>query len=866
MGIINGFVLLIEGCPVGFATPGVNTSILPSGSADWSNGFTSGSIIQHTLHPDIGNWKETISPLDGQLDIGSLNFKIHDRQVSYNGATRNIATYLLTRDNQEFTLVTSTVSKTATSITLQAPYDSFAGTNFVVWIDQEAILCSSISSGVLSVSQRGYYGTVAKEHAIDSSNIYYPVCFSEFPGAIKRKVKLWAQNNDGTHTVIWRGYTNRAPRLSGNGAIIELQCDHIWNLQKQETFSIPSTRIRAAGIDPRYVSVNSSLLNSLELRGTGTLIPDTQGVMYILDMQHAVYNASQNMINYMRYRRSPSIPTEKLGHMVQKLNGNIIWTFKSQDTQQSKLKVGNETATSQQGAVQDGLTVYTCEVADYPVLQRLGGSFVDCLMVESIAGVPAITAPSGSSATCFSADCWYAAFEENKKDLLFFPTSMAQTAPVSRLLGTAEVRNLGTGTRAEDNERLFLTSRTEFSLSKMLYSDHWIDLFRHGIIYQYLDFREWTFDTISRTKDALGITLSRGRAILNGTKTIEELLEGYLKFYGAAVTTGTDGKLTFAAIRKPSASDNSVATLSSVNYVNHPQWTIGEDALCNTVEVSSNGLAGGKLIINDQESKGLYGQGNIVEIDLSLIYHEADFALNQPALVNHVRNRFLTIFSKPYAVATVSTNISYINTIFPGSIITISDWLIPNGSGTRGTSSRKCFVVSRNIDLNKSRIDFEVIMFQQDEDNGYSPCLRVQSISGATLTIANSYISTGNTGAITDYAGSNTSGYRNTANDRGIGFFTIGDKVELILRDSTDFKTESFTISSIGATTITLNASPSSSPVDWANEALSGKVDVRFSPFNTSGLTSTQKSYAYIGSATTGKIASTSTKNKRFKL
>lgn len=862
---ISAFVLLIDGCPVGFASPGFNLSSIPTGSADWNSGISSGSIIQHSLVSNIGNWTERVSPLDGLLEIGSLSFKIHDREVTYNGATRNIATYLLTREDQESTQISSTVSKTSTSISLQAPFDSFTGTNFVVWIDKEAILCSSISSGNITVSQRGYYGTVAKEHAVNTANIYYPSCFQEYPGVIKQRVKLFAQKDDGSCFVLWRGYVNRAPRLANNGAMIELQCDHIWNLQKQESFSLPSVKVRAAGVDPRYISLNSSLISGRDIRGSGTAIADTRGIMWSLNMYYGVQSASRNFINFLRYTRDPVIDIARLGHMVQEIDGNIIWTFKSADTQESRITIAGESASSQAGAVQDGLTSYTCTIPNFPVLQRVGADFVDCLMVESLDGVPAVTAASGSSATCFSRDCWYSEFEEQDKSVVFYPTSQTQTNPIARILGTAEIRNLTPGGPSTDNERFFITSRATFNLSKMLFSDHWTEMFRHGIIYQYLDSRDWGFDSLPRTKDALGHTLSRGGMILNGTKTIEELLRSYLKFYGAAVTTTTDGKLSFAAIKKPSAADTSVVTLSSADYVDKPKWELGEDALCNTIEVLSKGLAGEKTVINDQESKGLYGPGSIVEVDLSGIYHEADFIINTPALVSHLSNRFFGIFSKPYGVATLYVTMEHVETIFPGSIVTISDWLIPNGEGTRGTSSKKGFVISRNVDLSKGVLEIEVILFKQDEDNGYSPCVRVQSIAGAVLTIDQSYISTGNTGAISDYAGSNTAGYRHTANDRGIGFFNVGDKVELILRDSTDFSTESFTISAVDSTTITLNATPTSSPVNWSTEASSGKVDLRFSPFSTSGLTNTQKSYAYIGSVTTGKIAST-TKNKRFKV
>lgn len=857
-------MLLVEGCPYGFASSGVDLSFLPSGSSDWHNGLTSGSIVIGSLDPNLGNWSERIDPVEGTFEASSMTFRIHDREVTIVGATRNLGTYLFTRDNQPWSQIAASVSKAATSIQLQAPYDMFTGTNFIAWIEQEAILCSSIASDTITVASRSYLGTQAKAHNVDAGNLYYPTCYSEFPGVTKRGVKLWAQDDSGTWSVLWRGISNRAPRLSNNGAQLEIQAEHIWTTHRQEKFSTIPYKVRTAGIDPYWFGIGSNLVGGAVVRTNGSIAQSPTVPRYVNNIHVAHDLAYQRIRSYLV--ASASYQYSELWSMVQEFPDQLTWTFRAKNQPNCSVVIGPDTYTSQESESVNGL--YGC-VTSFPnikTLQRFSSAeSQQWLMVESLEGIPAITVPSGSDVTSYSRDCWVAEFEGEEKKVFFYPSASYSDNPITRMVGIAIVRPVNTGLPTPNVDYVFTLEPKEFTFQKTFYSDHWIDLFRYGLLDSYGDTRPWDFSTMDRVKNALGRGLSRGEVFLNGSKSLSELVEAYCKFYGAAVTTTTDGKLTFCAIRKPSASDSSVATLSNSSYTDKPNWSLAEDALCNTVVVKSEGFSNGELVFNNQESKGCYGQGRVIEVDLSTIHHESDFVINQTALVIHLNNRFFDLYAKPYTVATVKTTTSYLNTIFPGSIITVTDWLIPNGEGTRGVSSRKALVFSRKIDLSRATMEFELMLFPLDQDNGYSPCLRVESISGAVLTIGSSYISTGQTGAVTDYAGSNTAGYRYTANDRGIGFFSAGDKVELILRDSTSFSTESFTISSIGATTITLNATPSSSPVDWANEALSGKVDIRFSPFDTSGLTDTQKSYAYIGSATAGKIAGTTTKNKRFK-
>jgi hypothetical protein len=99
---------------------------------------------------------------------------------------------------------------------------------------------------------------------------------------------------------------------------------------------------------------------------------------------------------------------------------------------------------------------------------------------------------------------------------------------------------------------------------------------------------------------------------------------------------------------------------------------------------------------------------------------------------------------------------------------------------------------------------------------------------------------------------------------RGIASFAAGDKIKLLLRDSTTYSYWSGTILSTnpGASTITLTANP---PAPWPTDASTGVVDITYDDWGTP-ITATQESYAYGGggNAAEGEIASSGDASRRW--
>ena len=192
----EGYILTIQGCPVGFASAGTDMSNLPTGNADWPTGLTAGNVVYAGLDASfLGSWTEEIDPLESTFNGGNLTFRLNDKVVSYAGADRNIATYLFTRTDQDETQLTATLSATATTgdtFTVDVPHD-ITGTNFVVWIEGEAIYCSSVSTNTVTIQTRGYYGTKITAHTVDTTMNYYPTVWVDYPGTVKQDLKLWRQ-------------------------------------------------------------------------------------------------------------------------------------------------------------------------------------------------------------------------------------------------------------------------------------------------------------------------------------------------------------------------------------------------------------------------------------------------------------------------------------------------------------------------------------------------------------------------------------------------------------------------------------------------------------------------------------------------
>lgn len=243
--MIAGFWLQIDGFPRLLGTkdlPGlVPSTFEPSDDASTGTGAMSGRLDWPS------GFDERIEPVTGAMRASGMTFRVVDDPED------PVFDQYLSRNPRRIVrgTVASSITATDTEIPLNATVpSSITGLSYpaVVWIDEEAILVDSYAADTLSNCTRGYLGTRAAPHVVDSELGAYPEVWPTFPWSTGRRVILWAVESSDFETAValWRGYL-RAPRLDPtNGAAYLLECEALstWELQRPLGGSVHSTRLR----------------------------------------------------------------------------------------------------------------------------------------------------------------------------------------------------------------------------------------------------------------------------------------------------------------------------------------------------------------------------------------------------------------------------------------------------------------------------------------------------------------------------------------------------------------------------------------------------------------------------------------------
>ena len=887
----ESYILTIQGCPFAFASAGVDLGQLPTGSSDWPVGVSSSYVIKAGLDPDsFGSWNESLDLLEATFQGGGLNFRLNDKVVSYVGADRNLATYLFTRNDQEETQLSATLSASVGvggTFTVEAPH-SLTGTNFVAWVEGEAILCASVSTNTVTVAARGFYGTKVLDHKLDRTSNYKPTVWVEYPGVVKHDVKLWRVDSSNVGSVIWRGTCQRAPRLSSGGSQIELQCEHIWTKLSQTRYMIPDLTTKFHGVDGDGVKVRfaangvpSTFYNRLSAPRTPILNRWSKNV----SVRDSVKYVCQDMLHQNPYAWLNSTTEDGddglLVTSVYSAPNMDVLGFHGPVPMSPLVESSETDPNSIAGFYKIKLKIRNRDV--YQTFENGGASQMLVAQPWSTTeDVPEFTS-SGSLTTCLTRPVLFSELKEDqdvfpfRNDALmyYYPTSY-EIGAASQDLGLVFVsgsalfypKDLSDDFDGSNQDLQGVAEPEQIKFKYSLTSRHWLDVFRYGIVERYEDVNNWDFSKLLVEKLTVQTAPYKTELVLDGTETYQDLFSTFGKLFGCMLTTTSGSALTFKKVEQPSLSSRPVAVFTTQQLVEAPNWELNPESLVTTVIFKSEGFSGEdkQLVFNDKGAISRYGQGETVEIDLSKLGHSERWIVrNKEQLGIIAYSRFFQMFGKPFDRVTFKVDIRYLNAVFPGQVVTLSDWIIPSGTGTRGLSSKKVLVVERTVDLKEATVEFVCLSFTDNNTRGWSPCVKLSAVSivGKLLTVTGSYLAA-STGQVTDYAGSTLTPYAGTANDAGISFFTTGDRAELILRDSTTYSTFPVTISSVGASTISINETITTGSVDWPAQAVSGNVDLRFNAYNTSGMQTTQLEYGFVGNQATGQIQ-TLVKNQRFR-
>lgn len=890
------YALTIDGLPY-YATTGTLPVILWNELNDEDEPL--GATALTALEMPKGSWEERMRLVEGDLEVKGMTFELHDVTPTTGIAEgQPWLTWLASRQPIEIdsAVLASEMTAAATTFVLTSTSAGAISGSIpcVLWVDDEAINCSSYNAGTYTVtvagaSGRGYYGTRARAHAYDAETSVVPEAWVAPPWINRRRVLLWRiEASTGTATVVWRGYANR-PRLAPNGASWQLQCEPAWTVDRARPLGSPATSMRVRGYHPSAVQFGVQVSNLWPCRSGASNLYEAA----LLD--DSIFPTLDQLLSWVGPRITANLAVGA---------GNMETTAGQVDLQRMgagrRVRMRVRTANAKDDSMVAFIEVFgeqtrgtnnktepqysECE-ADMPsaaiylpviytsaTLPRIPLTSVAGLATTTATATPYTDGPHSATAhTALHGDAG-----DDVRLVLLPATATSNDGTIGGPAITARYRfiDLNSGrpiTPAFGVPRVPITSAVVLTLGSVVNTTHWA-LGLNAIINDTdhvkagLDARNFDTTTLSATARITESDLSARRWLLSGEVTFGDVAVPTLGAEGCCPAIRADGKVGFVALRNPTPNETVTATFTNANFVagTRALWEDGPSGIVNTamVEIGKN-----KVTVNDTRSIARYGQGRVASYKLLGLDYSGDVT-DARLVANRVLSRIVQVLGEPVAVVKWTTPMGaadggtgFLDAAYCGDIVAVTDATTPNGEGGRGSTLRRCQVIARTIDLARGTIQWEALALPVAY--GYAPAVRVASISGAVVTADYQYVLEGG-GSATDYAGTTTG----SGGNRGVTKFVAGDKVKLLLRNSTTHTAESFTVLSVNgaAGTITFTASVPTVPTDWPALAGSGWVDVIYDDYDVSGVQTAQKQYAACGngSGVWGNLGGSGDKSRRW--
>lgn len=890
------FALSVDGYPDLFLTAGAPTSGITSSDVSWSTVWTYRTgFLAYPKSPVSARMRVQ----DGVVDVDQHTFTLHDKLDS---SGNNLITYLATRTPSTLssTVTTTNIIATSTSFTVAASGTLNAGSGGVAWIDNEAIKYDAPAGLVYPISAggRGYYGSLPRNHVAYGGQ--YPEVWATMPFFARRRCLLWVIV-DGVASVRWRGYITEGVK-SGNGkdiAAYTITAQSTWDRVRDLAMGISDASCRVRGIANNvfYANIASAQLTTLSRFYVSSMFTAVPAVV-IYGSQYEACDSVGRELN----RQLGSITTSATDYVHPKITwgggkakftcdfaGNqitdaIIWICANGETV-SQHAVGSSIA---HAAVEIELPSVQCRVT-------IENGFSNSVPVTDVSDLPATwtgvstfdrsTGSDGSYCAPVMRGQW-----TDDADIVIIPTTKTNNPPsldgsyvrikphiISGQTTTQAGVVYGNAEYATGGATV-LDSPISLTLAYWVMATHWLYALRYPILndttYDHqvpssdpsdflqtgADYRDWDF---SNKEDVFRHTMGAPNArelFLDGKVTIGAFVSDTCVYNGCCPALGSDGRLRIVPIRPPVPTDTIAATITSASYVGIPEWIPMPEMLANSARIEA---ADTSLIVNDQRSQNRYGKGRELTVKLFGVDYLASLGSVQN-IARSVLQRCLDLWSDPCGMARLKLIGSLASSIKLGDYVQLSsDWFLPNGRGARGiVSSTTPANATQGIGLVIERsqptgtddpFTVGLLMFGVTGFFGYAPAARVASISGAVVTLSKTYMASATTAK--NYAGVDA-----TTGDGGASKFVAGDKVKLVLRNSTTTTIESLTVLSVNTATpsVTMTASVPTGTTNWPSIIAGGAiVDLIYNDYATSGLQSAQKLYAFLGDETTRVIAGT---------
>ena len=836
----RAYCLTIAGCPWAFTdTPGLPS--LTSSSPLWP---APAEVAAGFLVRPAVRWAERAKPLDGELDVDSLRFQLHDALATVDGASRNLLAWLATRDAANVTSTPLAASMTAAATTFTVGDASRLTIPGVAWIEGEAINCASAAGNTVTVatSGRGYYGTRAKAHAIDGAQALYPEVFAQFPWVTRRKVCLWAVTSTGVCTLLWVGYATRAPALADDGARYDVACDHLWTVQRGNPVGGALGSTRAVGYGTTASSSAGALLTTpFSMTISGAVYRDSVRSTgpfrdwNSLARSHETAFAAQTTTRGARINLAITRTGSEARMDADVLTATVpIFTI----APILGAKVYPSTTSTERSSRQSVSVALT----DVPsVLYLALWNSNTTLLVSGLATLHAswsITTTTDGPYTTTETPALRCQHSERYQLVLTDVTATDSGSLGPRVAGLVNLlpRKPGVEMTADDVIPVLRDPPPIASIYRVR-TDHWVYALRASVVKLCEDAftDDWDWSAIDAVAEAsAGLRVARDW-LFDGRRTLGDVVTECSLLHGCSPVLRS-GRLALHAWGWPDAQASTALTITRADIIGAPTWSRWQEGLANRVSFKSPDL---QINGTQAQSRARYGPGREVRVELAGLDDQASPIGDPQDFARGVMGR-LEMWGEPLALLRFRLSAEHASTLELGRELTASEWMLPDGAGSRGLSSKRAVVVARDVDLGAAVLTVDAIVFGHTS-HPYAPCARVN----AQLT----------TSKVSVRAPGYVNGSSSYSGGEDVEDFVAGMKCDLISREATPVIDAGVTVTVVsnGARSIEF-ASPMSAGIR-ARIAAGAIVDVRFATYSV--VIAAQEDWMFVGDDTTRVIDST---------
>lgn len=850
----RGFALLVAGVPYVFTTGPMTLRARSALSGDeaaarpwWFYDPDTMAVASGFLEVPAA-FSEGAKPLDGDLDTDATTFRLHDATVG----GRSLLTWLATRTVDDTTSSPLAASITATATSVHVGSGAVFSTDTYAWIERECVRVTAIVGDVLTVD-RHQLGTRAVAHSIVEAAGVFPMVFRDVPWITRRKVTFWGIRPDGTPDALWSGFATRAPRLNSDGAKFDLPCDPLWTVLRENPVGASAASVELVGYGRTGRSGLTSAADSL-LRATFQYL-DGGGTLHTLAAvaQGAFRDWASLARAFGDAVEAQGAAASQIIRVTARRNGTnatFQYAFPAAGWASRQVFLGRSVTGTALGSSATAAVIDVDQVPRVGYIVAQGTTTTWCL--SSLEGLPASWATEVDRSTDPFATSRVVGLRVAASKDLYIGLQGISTDLSSgpRVTGLARFYPRSFGYEAPD--LVTVTDPPALQVYREVSTQHWIWGLRYGVADLLPDSDgEGDFDwseIAAVTNLTAGLPVARNW-LFDGRRTFGSVALECCQLFGCSPVIRA-GRVAFIPWRWPDAGETPAATYTARDITGSPTWATWDEGIANRILVKSEALT---IDATVADSLARYGPGRRMETTLAGVEDERSVVDDPIAFSRAVLAR-MDLWTDPIAMVTFPVPLTVEDSAATelGKLVAFSEWMLPNGRGTRGLSGARCLVVRRRLAFEQpAQIEVTALVFPRSS-YGYAPCVRIagrHSGSSTVFEVGIAYV-----GGSTTYSGTEHA---------GVEYFHHADGVELVVRDTTSDVRESAVVYAVDLVssppTIELDTAPSSTML--AHIDAGDPVDIRLDHFSATA--SDQRGWMFVGAEATQVIDGTDTPARR---